>query len=414
MADRPSVVITGLGVVTPLGCTKKAFWKNIQDGSDGIGPLTKLDASLYKRPRAAEVKTFSDCEEAHDPRFKKYGHAVLYAIAATRMAIEDSGYKGNAIHGPTGLFVGTAMGNQDIIERLINQYGLTKDRSDFPDDMGSKLDKVRPFYLASVVAKRFQLSGPMMVIPTACAAGNYALGTAVSMIRHGRCQIAIACGADPFSRTCFTIFDRLGANTPDVCKPFDPTRQGLAVGEGAAMLVLEDLDHAKARGARIYAQIKGYGLGCDAYHSTAPHPEGRGAVQSMRQALSQSHLLPKDIHYINAHGTGTKANDLSEAIAMATVFGDVLRNIPVSSIKSMLGHCMGAASAIESAVCALALHHQVLPPTINTQQLDPEFPISFDTVPKSRPCVIENIMSNAFAFGGNVSSLVMSRMGVLG
>lgn len=407
--SKKRVVITGLGVVTPLGVRLSEFWDNICQGKNGIRNMTKLPSSDYERKMVAEVQGFDSCLENKDTELSKFGQAVSYAVAASRMALEDADLTSESIMS-AGVFVGTTMGNQDVVERIINEYSL-KNEDELPKEAYKQLEKFKPFCLGIEISKRFNLNGPVMVIPTACAAGNYAIGTATSMIQKDKCEIALAGGADPFSRTCFSIFNRLGANTPDVCKPFDQNRQGMAVGEGAAMLVLESYDHAIQRGAKIYAEIKGYGLSCDAYHPTAPHPEGLGAVLSMQQALGQSKLRPDQIHYISAHGTGTPANDSCEAIAMAEVFNEKLKDIPVSSIKSMIGHCMGAASAIEAVVSALAIQSQKVPPTINTTTLDPQFPIPFNYVPgKAIKTKIENIMSNAFAFGGNVSSIILSKL----
>jgi 3-oxoacyl-[acyl-carrier-protein] synthase II len=250
----------------------------------------------------------------------------------------------------------------------------------------------------------------VMTFPTACAAGNYAIATSALLISSGRADMMLAGGADPFSRTCYTIFYRLGASTPGQCRPFSADREGMVVGEGAAMLVLEELEHAKARGARIYAELTGHGLACDAHHRTGPHPEGRGAVQAMHSALARAQLRPSDISYISAHGTGTPANDSSEAAALAGVFGEHVGQVPVSSIKSMIGHCMGAASAIEAVVCCLAVRDGVVPPTATSDTSDPKFGRTLDIIPRqSRRLVVEHAMSNAFAFGGCVSSLIISK-----
>ena len=235
------------------------------------------------------------------------------------------------------------------------------------------------------------------------------MGAASSLVRSGRAKQVIAGGADPFSRTCYTIFQRLGASTPDVCRPFGADRTGIVVGEGAAMLMVEDRDHAIARGARIYAEVTGYALTSDAHHRTAPHPEGRGAVQAMTQALSNAGLEPGHIDFVSAHGTGTQANDSCEAVAMSEVFGDRVSKVPVNSIKSMLGHCMGAASAIENVACVLSIHSGWIPPTISTTEQDPTFPRPVDlVVDQPRETRVNHIMNNAFAFGGCVSSVILS------
>lgn len=405
------VVITGLGVVSPLGSSLDNFWQGLIAGQSGIDQLTKLDASLYPRPRAAEVRDFNALEEAGDSGLDSFGQAVGYAVAAARMALADAQLHIDPEHtNDYAVMVGTTMGNQDVVERVIDRFDLTEEQPTHPD-MAGQLAYFSPALLSSEVARRFHCYGQSATLVNACAAGNYTVGLAFDRIRTGRNKMILAGGADPFSRTCYTIFHRLSASSADVCRPFDENRTGMVVGEGAAMLVLEDYDHAVARGAHIYAEVTGYALTCDAYHATAPHPEGRGAIQAMQQALDMAGLAPTDINYVSAHGTGTQANDSSEAEALYRVFGKQLPATPVSSIKSMLGHCMGAASAFEAVACALALQNQQLPPTINTQTIDPAFPAALDVVPgTTRPARLTHLMSNAFAFGGNVSCVIFSQV----
>ncbi|WP_407330675.1 beta-ketoacyl-[acyl-carrier-protein] synthase family protein [Enterovibrio sp. 27052020O] len=404
------VVITGLSVVSPLGCEKEMFWQRLMRGESGIGTLTKLDATLYPRPLAAEVSGWEQLPESQDESLLPFGQAVAYTVAASRMALEDAQLNNPENSNDFGVIVGTTMGNQDIVERVIDKYSLTEE-STADAILADELDYFSPAILSAEIAKRFGFQGSSMTLANACAAGNYSVGLAFDRIRTGRNSVILAGGADPFSRTCYTIFHRLNASTAERCQPFDKDRDGMVVGEGAAMLVLEDYDHAVARGAHIYAEVKGYSLTCDAHHATAPHPEGEGAVMAMNEALSMASLTPSDIDYVSAHGTGTPANDVSEAIALHTVFGDSLSQTPVSSIKSMLGHCMGAASAIEAAVCAMAIERQMLPPTINTSNIDPAFPVAFDVVPsEGRQADVTHILSNAFAFGGNVSSVIFSQL----
>ncbi|WP_375055767.1 beta-ketoacyl-[acyl-carrier-protein] synthase family protein [Zobellella sp. DQSA1] len=404
------VVITGMGVVSPLGSSLAEFWESIVSGASGIGDLSKLDAALYPRPRSAEVRGYDSVDEHNDESLKPFGQAVGYTIAATRMALDNARLDIDPdTPNDYAVMVGTTMGNQDVVERTIDLYGLTEEDDTHPE-MGTQLQFFSPALLSSEVAKRFSCYGQSATLVNACAAGNYTVGLAFDRIRSGRNKVILAGGADPFSRTCYTIFHRLSASSADVCRPFDKDRTGMIVGEGAAMLVLEDYEHAVERGAHIYAEVTGYALNCDAYHATAPHPEGRGAIQAMQRALDMAGLTPGDIQYICAHGTGTQANDSSEAEAMFRVFDKALANVPVSSIKSMLGHCMGAASALEAVSCALALEHQKLPPTLNTEAVDPDFPFPLDVVPnRSRPAKLSHIMSNAFAFGGNVSCVIFSK-----
>jgi 3-oxoacyl-[acyl-carrier-protein] synthase II len=246
-----------------------------------------------------------------------------------------------------------------------------------------------------------------MMIPTACAAGNYAIAHACDVLRAGRAEIMLAGGADCFSRITYTGFARLGAIAPEICQPFDLNRKGMVPGEGAAMLLVELKDRAMARGAHIYCEVAGYGLSCDAHHMTAAHPQGKGVARAITMALKQSGVAPEDVDYISAHGTGTPTNDRLETIGVKRTFGDFAYKIPISSIKSMLGHTMGAASAIEAAVCALAISHQQIPATMNLHEPDPE--CDLDYVPNvARNCKVRVAMNNAYAFGGNNSSLVFT------
>jgi 3-oxoacyl-[acyl-carrier-protein] synthase II len=256
------------------------------------------------------------------------------------------------------------------------------------------------------IACEVGFAGINMTIPTACAAGNYAIAYAFDVLRSGRADVMLAGGADAFSRITYTGFARLGAIAPDICRPFDRNRKGMIPGEGAAVLVLEPLALALARGARIYAEVAGYGLSCDAHHITAAHPEGHGAVRAMEKALAHCGMPPDAVSYISAHGTGTPTNDQRETVAVKQVFKEAAYHIPISSIKSMLGHTMGAASAIEAATCALAILHGRIPPTMHLEEPDPE--CDLDYVPNAaREHTVHVAMNNAYAFGGNNSSVLL-------
>jgi 3-oxoacyl-[acyl-carrier-protein] synthase II len=258
------------------------------------------------------------------------------------------------------------------------------------------------------VAAEFDLRGPVLMIPTACAAGNYAIGYGFDLIRTGRADLMLAGGADAFSRIPYLGFARLGAIAPERCQPFDKNRKGMVPGEGSGMLVLEPLDAALARGAKIYAEVLGYGVSCDAHHMTAAHPQADGAIRAMSAALKESGMGIADIDYISAHGTGTPTNDRIESLAVRTLFAEYATKVPMSSIKSMLGHTMGAASAIEAAACALALDTGWIPPTINHEEPDPE--CGLDIVPnKARLTNPRVVLNNAYAFGGNNASLCLGR-----
>ena len=264
--------------------------------------------------------------------------------------------------------------------------------------------------MARSIARMYGVRGPVVTVPTACAAGTYAVGMAASLIQRGSARVALAIGCDAISRLAFVGFNRLGAMSPDVCRPFSRTRRGLLVGEGAAALVLESETSARRRGAEPIGRAQGFGLSCDAFHPTGPHPEGTGAVRSMERALARSGMSADRIDYVNAHGTGTQLNDKIESLAVRRVFGARTDRLPVSSIKALTGHMMGASGAVEVVASLLALRHGVIPPTWNWQESDPECPI--DCVPNEpREVRLKHVLSNSYAFGGNNSSLVLSAPG---
>lgn len=406
------VVITGMGVVSPLACEIDSFWEKILLGESGVTELTKLEPSKYKGiTRAAEVHLEKDYTNPDvTDHFRPYGKAVTYAAAAVDMALQDAGVETKSTKNNYGIILGTTNGNQDIVERIVNEWDLDMEHESLSPEAAQKLSHFRPVELSAGIAKYYHLGGPNMVIPTACAAGNYAIGTAFSLIQEGRSPLIIAGGADPFTRSCYTVFYRLGAMAKNDCKPFDQFRTGMVVGEGAAVLVLEELEHALARGARIYGEIKGYGLACDAYDPTAPDPEGSGATLSMINALTSSGIDRKNVTYVSAHGTGTKANDAHEAKAMRNVFGEKIDSLYVNGIKSILGHCMGAASALEAVTATLSLYHQQVPRNRNTEKIDESFNINFQIQPSSEiENKVENVLSNSFAFGGNICSVIFSK-----
>jgi 3-oxoacyl-[acyl-carrier-protein] synthase II len=263
--------------------------------------------------------------------------------------------------------------------------------------------------IAHYLAKQFRMEGHAVTIPTACAAGNYAIAHGRDLIMRGKARLVLAGGTDAFSRIAFIGFARLQAMSRDVCRPFDRNRQGLLVSEGSAFLILEDAEHARMRGAQVYAEILGYGLSCDGYHIAAPHPRGIGAAIAMRHALQQARLAKDDVDYINAHGTGTLANDRMETAAIKRVFGKCAADIPVSSIKAVLGHAMGAASAIEAVASCLAIVHKTLPPTWHYEESDPTCDLDYVPNRPRRVRRLNVILSNSFAFGGNNACLAIGR-----
>jgi|TARA_B110000037_G_scaffold8373_1_gene9016 3-oxoacyl-[acyl-carrier-protein] synthase II len=404
------VVITGLGVVSPIGSNIPDFWKNVKEKNTGIRPLTKLNSDHFKG-NSLSAEVFGEDNSTSEPDLSEYSKSVEYAYKASKRALVDAGFP-EKISFPNryGVILGTTNGTEDIVERTIDKYDIQNEDEELSPSAKKTLSYFRPIELSSKVAKLCGFGGTNMVIPTACTAGNYAFGTAYSMIKEGRSKVMLAGGSDPFTRSCYTIFYRLGAMTKESIKPFDENRTGMVVGEGAGIMVLEDLDHALERGAKIYGEISGYGLSCDAYHPTAPDPEGTGAASAMKKALKNCNLDIDDISYISAHGTGTKANDFHEVNAMYKVFGEKLLDIPVHCLKSVIGHCMGAASAFEGISAVLSLQEQIIPSTKNTEKIDEKFPIEIDLNRLGiKPAPVKNVMSNSFAFGGNICSLIFSK-----
>jgi 3-oxoacyl-[acyl-carrier-protein] synthase II len=402
------VVVTGIGAVTPVGSGRDELWDALLAGRCGTGPVTAFDTARYSVHQGGEVHGFDPADHLRTLDPAGLGRASQLAVAAAWMALADAGLDDGA-GGLDPLLCGVAMGTTSgepievdrFNDRLLEGGAATTSR-DFTE--------LYPCHsIAANVASEVGFSGGTTMIPTACAAGNYAIAHAVDEIAAGRAELMLAGGADAFSRITFTGFARLGAISPDVCRPFDRDRKGMIPGEGAAVLVLEPLERARARGTRIWAEVAGYGLSCDAHHMTAAHPEGEGAARAMERALASGGLGPDQVSYVSAHGTGTPTNDRLEAVAVRRVFGERARRVPISSIKSMLGHTMGAASAIEAAVCALACATDRVPPTINFESADPE--IDLDCVPnQARELPVEVAMNNAYAFGGNNASVIFRKV----
>jgi 3-oxoacyl-[acyl-carrier-protein] synthase II len=403
------IVITGIGVVTPIGIGCEEFWANLLAGRSGIAPVQSFDTSSYNVHRGAEVKEFKPEKYILNLDAAHLGRASQFAIAAARLALADAGVEiGSLDRKRAGVSMGTTSGEPREVERFDDSY------------VSKSLDKIGPEFLAlypchviaAHVASELNFAGVNTMIPTACAAGNYAIAHALDVMRAERADLMLAGGSDAFSRITFTGFARLGAVAPETCQPFDRFRKGMIPGEGAGVLVLEPLEVARRRGARIYAEVGGYGLSCDAHHMTAAHPQGDGAERAMRQALADSGTNTEGVSYISAHGTGTATNDRLETIAVKRLFKDAAYRIPISSVKSMLGHTMGAASAIEAAVCALAVFNDRVPPTINLNDPDPE--CDLDYVPKfARDLRVNVAMNNAYAFGGNNASLILRKRELL-
>lgn len=404
----PRIAVTGIGAVTPVGEGRQRMWQALLAGESGIGTVESFDTAAYSVHLGGEVRGFDASRHLRSLDPERLGRASQMACAAARMALEDAGLEAEPSGDPgrCGVAMGTTSGEPVEVERFNDSYVAER-----LDQVDRRFIALYPCHtIAASVAAEVGFAGANAMLPTACAAGNYAVAHACDLLRSGRADVMLAGGADSFSRITYTGFARLGAIAPERCQPFDLERKGMIPGEGAAVLVLEPLALARRRGATVYAEVAGYGLSCDAHHMTGAHPEGDGARRAMEQALAESGLEASDVDYVSAHGTGTPTNDRLETIAFHRVFGDQARRVPVSSIKSMLGHTMGAASAIEAAVCSLAVFEGRIPPTINFEQPDPD--CDLDVVPnQARELPVRVAMNNAYAFGGNNASVIFREVG---
>jgi 3-oxoacyl-[acyl-carrier-protein] synthase II len=397
------IAVTGIGLVTPIGTGRQEVWEGLLAGRSGFAPVESFDTKAFSVHLGAEVRGFDPTPWVRRLDPASMGRASMLAIAAARQALEDAGLDPESVEPErAGIAMGTTSGEPREVERFDDHFLAGE-----MDQVGAEFISLYPCHMiAAHVARELGFAGINTMIPTACAAGNYAIAHAVDVLRAGRADLMLAGGADAFSRITYTGFHRLGAIAPERCQPFDRNRKGMIPGEGAAVLVLEPLERALQRGARIYAELAGYGLSCDAHHMTAAHPEGDGAARAMERALADSGAAPEDVSYISAHGTGTPTNDRLEIVAVKRVFGDAARRTPMSSIKSMIGHTMGAASAIEAAVCALAVAEDRIPPTMNLEE--PEEDLDF--VPNTaRDHRVLMAMNNAYAFGGNNASVILRK-----
>jgi len=406
------VVITGLGAVTPVGNTVATMWDNLLAGQAGAGPITLFDAAAFKTKFACEVKGFDATAAIGKKDARRMDRFTQFAVVAAHQALLDSALVVNADNtARVGVYIGSGIGGIGTLETELREL------------VAKGPDRVSPFLVpmmlpdtaAGQVAIQFGLRGPNMAIVTACASGNNAIGEATECIRRGAADAMIAGGAEagitPIALAGFnnmTAISTHNAVPTQASRPFDNERDGFVIGEGSGMLVLEEWEHARTRGAKIYGEILGYGASADAYHITAPDENGAGAVQAMRMALQQAKLQPDQIDYINAHGTSTPLNDRSETLAIKTVFGEAAYRIPISSTKSMTGHLLGAAGAVEAVICARVLTDAMIPPTINYEHPDPA--CDLDYVPNTaRQAAIKAIMSNSFGFGGHNAVLIFGR-----
>ncbi len=408
----PRVVVTGMGVVSPIGIGTDSFWRELLNGISGVGRITRFDATHYECQIAAEVKGFDPLVWIEKKEVRKMDLFAQYAVAAAMMAVEDAHLKvSDTNRDRVGVLVGTGMGG---IPMLVEQHQILLEKGP---------DRVSPFFIPGIITNmasgrismHLGAKGPNSCISTACATGNHAIGDSFRIIQRGEADIMLAGGTEaviaPLCVAGFSACKALSMRNGEperASRPFDKERDGFVMGEGAGVLILEALEHALDRGATIYGEVRGYGMSGDAYHVTAPAPEGEGAVQSMQRALRDAGIRPGEVDYINAHGTSTPYNDANETLAIKRVLGDHAYTMAISSIKSMIGHTLGAAGAIEAVATLLSLRHGVVPPTINYENQDPD--CDLDYVPnKSRELSIEVALNNSFGFGGTNATTVFRR-----
>lgn len=408
-ASERRVAITGLGAISPLGNSAEATWQALLAGQSGIGPITRFDVSDYKTKIAAEIKDFKPEDFMDKKLAKRLDIFIQYALAASRMALEDSGLKITPeLELEAGCVLGCGLGGLMTVE---SNHKVLLERGP---------DKVSPFFVPMLIGNmapglisiELGLKGPNLAVSTACAAGTHAAGLAYQLIKYKGYKAILTGGAEgvitPLAVSGFNALKALSTRNDDparASRPFDKYRDGFVIGEGSGIMMLEDWDHAQNRGARIYAEVVGFGLSSDAFHMTAPPDDGSGAAEAMRTALKDAGLPPEDIGYINAHGTSTGLNDAIETRAVKTVFGQQAYKLAISSTKSMTGHLLGAAGGLESLFCALALQRGVLPPTINLEEPSPE--CDLDYVPNQpRKVQVKAAMNNSFGFGGTNGSLI--------
>jgi len=399
------VYVTGIGVVSSLGFGRKPYWDALVRGASGVSEVSLFDTSGLGRSLGGEVKGFVATDFMSEPEARRMGRCSAFSVAAARMAAEDAGLQETDLAGErTAVVVGTTMGEANVLGEL--QQAWIHEGEVRP----AKLPRYGTTLLPIHVARAFGACGMVQTLPAACAAGNYAIGFAADQIRAGRCDVAVTGAVEIIEKLEYCGFVRIGAMSPDLCQPFDANRKGLILGEGSTMLILESEERVVRRGATPLAEVGGYGLACDAHHITRPHPEGEGSLQAMRHALESSRIDPSEVDHINAHGTGTSANDSVEAKVINEMFGG--RDLPVTSIKSMIGHCMGASSAMEAAACIMTIQTGVIPPTINYETPDPDCDLTIVANEKMERKV-DVVLNNALAFGGYDAVVTFARPGRL-
>jgi 3-oxoacyl-[acyl-carrier-protein] synthase II len=406
------VVVTGMGFVTPLGNDQETVWSNLVEGVSGVGPITRFDASDYPARIAAEVRDFDPGDYMDRKSARHLARYCQFGLAAARQALERAGLDPRRLDpDQVGVIIASGIGGMEEIERNHAQM------------LERGIRRISPFTVpmmiadmaSGVVAMQVGAGGINYAIVSACASSGHAIGEAAEIIKRGDAEAMIAGGAEatitPLTMGAFCQIKAVSERNHEperACRPFDAERDGFVMGEGAVVLVLEELGFARRRGAPILAEIAGYGASADMHHFTAPHPEGAGAIRAMRRALDKAGVRPEQVDYVNAHGTSTRLGDVAETKAIKEVFGDHARRLAVSSTKSMHAHLLGAAGAMEAAACVLAIRHDLIPPTINLDHPDPE--CDLDYVPnRARPARVEVAISNSFGFGGHNSTLVIRR-----
>lgn len=411
--ERRRVVVTGVGLVSPLGLGTEPTWAGLMDGKSGVGPITRFDATDYASRIAGEVKGFDPHDYFHKKDVKKSDTFIHYGVAAAEMAMDDSGLEvDDANRESVGVIIGSGIGGLPVIEET---HKILLERGP---------SRVSPFFIPSQIVNmaagqvsiRYGAQGPNSAPATACTTGLHAVGDAFRLIQTGRADAMITGGTEavisPLALAGFASMRALSTRNDDpegASRPWDVDRDGFVIGDGAGILVLEELESAKARGAEIYAEIVGYGMSADAHHISAPDPTGDGGARVMAKALEDARLVPEKIAYINAHGTSTPLGDLAEVAAVKKTFGDHARHLAMSSTKSSTGHLLGAAGGLEAGILALAIKHQVMPATINLENQDPE--ADMDLVPNTpREAEMEYALTNSFGFGGTNGALIMRRI----
>ncbi len=399
------VVITGASVHTIIGSEKNIFWNNLIQGKSGLSDIDVIDTSDYQNKKGGQIRDQSMLEIIPPKEREDLGKCAQYALAVSIMALKDSGLELSAIaRERMGVAFGTTEGEASCLQLIDDALYGNKDED---KELISKMASLYPTHrIASSISKYLKIDGDTIINSNACAAANYSIGYMYDLIKLGKLDYAVVGGADVFSRIAFTGFNRLLAVSPLKVSPFDQNRQGMMVSEGAGALIIETLESAKQRNADIYGEIIGYGISNDAYHMTTPQPEAEGVASAMNKALASANLSSVDVDYVSLHGTGTKANDNAEMLAMNKVFGKRVNKVYASSIKGALGHAMGAASAIEMVVCSMILSTGIIPPTINVQNVDDK--CDFNLVCNNAISRKVNvIMNNAYAFGGSNSCIII-------